>query len=147
MGELLKQSVEGDKHTADFEGHTIDVFKLINLAESLEVEDVELDGLQDCIDNNKNWHDKNGNWLGAREIVDEAKKYNGNLDKVIANYPEWQDEIEKIKQADYQTHPLLFIGDNIIDGMHRLTKAWIDGAGVIRVKRFKELPEKAIIPK
>lgn len=67
------------------------------------------------------------------------------MDKINAKHPEWSKHIDEIKKADYKNHPIILIGDTVVDGMHRLTKAWIDGVDKVKVRRFKSLPETAIM--
>jgi hypothetical protein len=95
------------------------------------------------------WKDKNNDWLGPRQILEAIGNHTGtvNWEEIIQNYPAWEDEINKIKRADYQTHPILIIGkSDVIDGMHRLTKAKIDGTQQIKIKRFQSMPENVFIP-
>lgn len=144
--ELPKESRLGDTHTADFGEHISDVYKLINLAGQLKVEEIDIPSLENFKEN-KYWIEKDGkSTLGAYEIVQEYVK-NPDFDKIIKNHPEWQEEIEKIKKADYENYPIILIGDVVIDGMHRLTEAWISGASKIKVKKFEKLPKETIIPK
>lgn len=146
--ELPKESKPGDSHTADFEGYTIDVFKLIELSKEIAAEEIDIQSLekfrQNCY-----WHDRNGNWISPGEIIDEAEKHEDGLvwDNMAANRPEWEDEIRKIQAADYKSYPIILIGNYVIDGIHRLTKAWIDGVNTLQVKRFPALPEETIISK
>ena len=93
----------------------------------------------------KCWGEENNPSIGPYEIV-QAYQKTPDFDELIKNHPEWEREIEKIKKADYQTYPLVLIGEKVVDGMHRLTKAWIDGMTKINVKAFKELPENVIMP-
>jgi len=141
-----KESVEGNINTAMYGDTVYDVYKLIHHAESLKEEIVPLDSLE----GNKNgnyWHDKEGEWLGPHHLLSAIEKYHGqpNWDEIEREHPGWAETIIKIKNADYQSYPILVVGESdVIDGMNRLTKAWIDGVKDIKVKRFNELPNEAI---
>ncbi len=141
-----KVSIEGDTHTATHGENMYDVYKLIHHAESLPEEVVSID----LLEGNKNgnyWHDKKGDWLGPQQILSVVEKFGGhpNWDEIEREYPDWIETINKIRNADYEKYPILIIGkDEVIDGMNRLTKAWVDGATEIKIKRFETLPEDAI---
>ena len=143
---IPKESRQGDAHTADFGEHKIDVYKLIHLSGALEKETVPISELEKFKYNNY-WKDANNNWLGPQQILDEVNKYQGNPDwnEIITNHPEWEDEIKKILKADYKKHPIIIVEGIVIDGMHRLTKAWIDKVDIVEVKRFQKLPEETIM--
>jgi len=141
------ESRPGDAHTATYEEHTIDVYKLIHLAETLEEETISLSDLEHEIEESRNcWKDSDGNWLGPHMILRELDTSSGSpdWDKLIKERPEWAKEVRKIMHARYDKYPLLLIKDKLVDGMHRLTKAFIDGATEIKVKRFGELPEGSL---
>ena len=54
----------------------------------------------------------------------------------------------RLERVDWENRPILIVGkDHVIDGMHRLTKAMLEGSETIKVKRFKEIPEEAILSK
>jgi glutaredoxin len=146
--ELPKESTEGNEHTADFGEHKIDVYKLIEASKSLETEEVDIESLKNFRDNSY-WYDTNGNWIQPGQIIDAMKQYDyaTGWDRIIEEHPEWKEEVEKIKKADYEKYPIILIGDIIIDGIHRLTKACIEGRAQIKVKRFDKLPEETILSK
>ena len=137
----------GDSHIADYGEKKVDVYRLIHLAESLPEEDVSTVKFEEATSENS-WRDKNGNPLSPKQMLAELT-YSGeapNWNALAQNRPAWQDEIEKIKNADYATHPIIVIEENIvIDGMHRLTRALAEKAPIIRVKRFSKLPQETII--
>ena len=145
--ELPKESREGDKHTADYtdeEGnyYNLDVYKVIKASDGLTVESVGINSLENFTDDNC-WYDENGQWLNPRQIV-EAYKSTPDLNEIIKIHPEWREHIEKIENSDYQNHPLIFIEDKFIDGMHKLVKALIHGSSEVKVKRFIRLPQETL---
>ncbi len=140
---LPTQSVEGDSHFSSFQDYQIDVYKLINLAESVEIETVPVEALHDNIYGNY-WKDAEDNWISPHQILAELSLGNPNWDEVKKNHPAWKDEIEKIRNADYHTYPLLVIDTTIVDGMHRFTRALAEGAVDVNIKKFPNLPEESI---
>ncbi len=145
--ELPTESSTGDHHIADFGDQKVDVYKLIHLAKLVPEESVPTAGLEGAMHDNM-WEDGHGSPLTPQQLLAELT-YLGDSpqwDALAQNHPEWQDEIEKIKNADYAAHPLIVIGENtVLDGAHRLTKALAEKAQTIRIKRFSEVPEEAII--
>jgi hypothetical protein len=64
---------------------------------------------------------------------------------IMANF-DWAQHIRRVQNADYTTYPLLVIGDNqIVDGMHRLTKAWIDQVPEVTIRKIANMPAEAEI--
>ncbi len=141
--EFPTESRPGDRHTTDFEDHKLDVYKLIAISKELETEELDLASLAKFRENNY-WHDSNGNWISPGQIIN-AYASAGDWDKIVSDHPEWEREIRKIQEADYHSYPLLLIGEVVVDGIHRLTKAYIENATLIKVKRFSQLPNEAII--
>jgi len=56
-----------------------------------------------------------------------------------------REHIAKVLNADYTTYPVITIKGVVVDGMHRLTKAFMDGVGNIDVKDFEELPDEICV--
>lgn len=143
---LPQESIKGDAHTAEYGNQIYDIYKLIHLSEHLPEEGVPLERLSHMQDGNY-WKDEKGEWLGPHHILAAAKKYHGDIDwsQIIQDNPDWATELEKIRNSDYRTNPLLVIGEDfVIDGMHRLTKALLENASEIKIKRFDTLPNEAI---
>ncbi len=133
-------------HTADHKGTTYDVYKLMEAAEALQEETVPIETF-DALKQQKYWHDNKGEWLGPSDIIELANRHNGNWNAMLLSNLDWAEHIKGTQAADYQTHHILVVGENeVIDGMHRLTKAWVDGATEIRIKRFESLPPEAENP-
>jgi hypothetical protein len=143
--ELPKESAPGNRHTADHDGKTFDVYKLIHAAEPLPVEtinitDIESGALKNC------WNDRDGKKFGPHQIIEVAKRYHGqpNWDEIEKEHPEWAAHIQKIKNVS--SRPVLLVGNILIDGAHRLTKTVAEMGTEIQVRKFEELPEDAVIP-
>lgn len=136
------------RHTAEFEDRIYDVGKVIELAEQIPESEITPQSLEKLRDNNY-WHDKEGNWLGPHSIIGLYEAANQDWDHMVAKQPGWEDHIQGVRRADYEKFPIIVVskGDenHVIDGMHRLTKAWIDKADKIKAKRFEKLPDEAIV--
>lgn len=144
---LPTESRPGDSHMADFGEQKVDIYRLIHLAESLNAETVSMADLEKFKDGNY-WKDGNDEWLGPHHILNEAAKYANTPDwnAITTAHPAWANEIRKILRADYRKHPIIIVEGIVLDGMHRLTKAWLDRADSITVKKFSKLPEGVTIP-
>jgi len=72
------------------------------------------------------------------------KKHGGDWEAMRDEKPEYAKHLLQTFHADYKEWPLLVVGESeVIDGMHRLTKAWIEHAETVDIKRFTELPADA----
>jgi len=136
------------RHTAEHGGKLYDVYKIIELARDLPVLTIPMERLAKMREG-KYWHDKQGNWAGPTEIIELYEQTNGDWDAMVAKRPELEKHIRSVQNADYELYPLITVGPEgeewVIDGMHRLTKAWIDKIAEISIKRFDSLPEEAVI--
>jgi hypothetical protein len=94
-----------------------DVDRLIGLAADLPVEEVVLDDIPEI--DSEYWFD-----AGERPTVR----------KVIGHF-------RLVCEAD-PSYPIILGPDNrVMDGMHRIARALLDGRRAIKVKRLRELPE------
>jgi len=143
---LPLKSIPGDEHFAEYEGKRLDIYALIRLAETLPLENVPLEKIVGHKDQNF-WKDANDVWLGPHHILDAIEMSGGvpNYTKLVSEHPEWEEEIRKIEKADYTRHPILIIGNTVVDGMHRLTKAWAEGISEVPAKRFVSVPAEAVL--
>lgn len=145
-GKLLpSEATASDAHTSDFEGVTIDVYKLIKIAESLSPTLVPLSNFE-ALKTDKFWHDSNGNWLGPEDIISLCKN-NKNPHQLIDDESidfKLREHLQKVLDADYHMYPIISIRGTVVDGIHRLTRAFIDGAENIQVRDFARLPEGVV---
>jgi len=60
--------------------------------------------------------------------------------------PAWTDHVESIKQANLEK-PIWVMRDSgyVFDGMHRLTRAFLDKKSHIKVRYFDRLPKEALL--
>ena len=144
--ELPKESSEGFTHMADINGKIYDVYKLIELAKTIEPKMVPIA----TFDNNKEstfWNAADGSRIEPSDIIDAIGENTESVDweNLIKKYPDWEEHIESIRNADYEKHPILYTHkDVVVDGMHRLTKAWIDKIEEIKTRWLEELPDSAL---
>lgn len=144
--ELPPESIEGFTHFAEINGKVYDVYKLIELAKTIEPKIIPIT----TFDNSKEskfWNDKNNLRIGPPDIIEEGER-GIDWDGLIKKHPEWEEHIESIRNADYETYPIMYTGEDlVVDGMHRLTKAWVDKAEEIKAKYIEELPDSALYKK
>lgn len=89
-----------------------DVLKLIELSSGFAIKDVLLSGIQEL---DKPYWNGNGKALSSREIADHAKL---------------------IMEADI-SHPIILCSEGrVMDGMHRVCKAYIMGESTIKTVQF-----------
>ncbi len=115
-----------------------DVELLKPLAEQLETQEVELGLLKENVSKGHYfWIDRNGEKLGPAQVLRDWDAAQRN--------PAWIDHIESIKRANLDD-PLWVTKDGLVfNGMHRLSRAFIDKVSKVKVKVFEELPKSAVI--
>lgn len=143
--ELPPESIEGFSHFADIDGKIYDVYKLIELAKTIEPKVIPT-ATFDSSKEDKFWNIKEDLRIGPSDIINSLEENAGDIDwdGFIKEHPEWKEHLESIRDADYEKHPIIYTGrDVVVDGMHRLTKAWIDKVEEIKAKWIEELPDSA----
>lgn len=138
---LPLESREGDRHTARHNEYELDIYKLIHLTKDLPIEEVDIKEYDESFDD-LCWTDAHENRVSPRTIVEVYK--NLGLVKAIANHPEYTKHLHQINRANY-SYPILIFKSQLLDGMHRLAKAHIDGQQTIKTRRINQIPEAAII--
>lgn len=141
---IPKESTPDSTHTTEWDDRVYDVYKLIHAAESLPAETIPVQSLERNL-SNQCWFDENGKRVGPADIIRLVSQAGGsfNPEQLIKAHPELAKIVGQIVAADY-SHPLLVVGDHIIDGMHRYTKAQLMQEQELRVKGFSALPESAL---
>lgn len=133
--------------TTTVDGNIYNVVVLIRLAKDLPVEHVDIAQFT-AQKYPKCWTDNNERWLGPWDILKLAQKYHNYWSAIVFANLDWAAHTYRVRDAQYQEYPILIIGaSRVIDGMHRLTKAWIDGATTVPVKRFAVMPQEAFLRK
>jgi len=135
MENLLKQI---NTHTSEYGNKVYDIYALRNYAESLPVEIIPIESLSEAVGPEYTyWLDQNGVMFGPSEILKDWE--------VAQSNPLWQEHISKLKRVNIDTPIWLAPDGTVFDGVHRLTRAFIEGVKEIKVRKFKEIPESAIV--
>lgn len=146
LAESLEPRQVTTRHTFRVDENLYDVHKLIGAAEGLPVEIVPLSIFAGQEDETACWTDKKDKLLGPKQLLDLAAKYDADFNAMILANIDWAQHIVSVRDADYEEYPLLVVGDNnVIDGMHRLTRAWINKETEIKIRRFDKIPPEAEI--
>ena len=132
-----------EQKTYDFEttkvgGKIYNVELLEALAEKVEAEPVPLEELREAVaEGHYYWIDRDGEKLGPHQLLQDWEAAQKN--------PAWADHVETVRRADL-TNPI-WVTENefVFNGMHRLTRAFLDGAETIMARRFRELPKEAVV--
>lgn len=89
----------------------------------------------------KYWKDSDGKDIGPSDLL-EAYRELGDWEAVRLAHPGWEKHIAKVERVNYQIPVLVYEG-NLIDGIHRLTKALVEGATSLPMKVLPGLPTEA----
>ena len=144
MEDFPKESKLGNVHSTTYEGKLYDVYKLIAYSETLPQVDAPLDELGACLDV-LCWSGQNENTKIGPNTIIKAFREAGSWDKLYELYPELSRHAKRVQFADL-SHPILLDPENhVIDGVHRLTKAFIEGQVAIKAKKLDKIPEAAVL--
>ena len=135
------ESSPGAMHTSRHNEFELDVYKLIRLTQELPETDVALGEYESEFDHSC-WTDTNGGSITPRTVIDMYK--NKNLDEAITAHPELAEHLQQISRADY-SHPILIFESKVIDGVHRLAKAYAEGQTSIKARIITQIPQGAVI--
>lgn len=138
--ELPKESREGDRHLASHNEMTVDVYRLIHATESVPVQEMEVTEFQSELDE-ECWTDTSGEKISPSYVIGKIKEEE-DLDTAAREHPELAEHIRRLGQADY-SHPIIVYNGHILDGVHRLAKAVVDGEARVKVKILENIPEEA----
>jgi len=141
MTEFPKESRFDDAHSNTIDGKEYDVYKLIQYGEGIHPIKIEVNELSESLDE-ACWQDIDGKMFAPTDLLNSFVEL-GSWEDVETRHPEWIRHIYKVKNADY-SYPILTYKYRIIDGMHRLLKAQIEGIGDLSVRVIDEAPESAL---
>jgi len=133
-----KLSDYGIKHSSKFneEGY-YDVYKLREFAESFPITEIDTESLSKLMaPENECWTDSEDKPISPHQIVSDW--WNAQ------NQPAWQQHVNKIAYADLEYPIWLTEEGHLIDGMHRVAKAFLMKEPKIKVKFLKNLPKEAL---
>lgn len=116
--------------------YNVDIIK--RSAQELPVRRIPLQQVKEAVaGEHKYWLDRNGVMIGPSQLLkdwDAAQKNEA-----------WKEHIATIKRSNLDD-PIFITKEGIVfDGMHRLTKAFLDGKSSIKAIVFTSLPEEAIL--
>jgi hypothetical protein len=130
--------ISTDIHTARYGDVLYDVGVLNQYAEQLPLSTAPLAEFAELVSAGQYyWEDKNGAKLGPFEILQDWDEAQQN--------PAWAEHIEKIRNADLSAPLWVAPGGQVIDGMHRLTKYFVNSIPEVHYKKFDELPKEAVV--
>ena len=140
----LKNDPSAD-HWLISDGVKYNVGFLIKASEKLPLMNIPLAELNHVL-NDECWDDISGKKLKPREVIDLI----GNLPETDEQwqqlelaYPNLSEHLRRIKQANDSSSILVASIDSeliVIDGLHRLARAFLENKGDVRVKKFDKLP-------
>lgn len=123
-----------------------DVFKLIRAAEAIPISERPLPSLFQWAIRTRGWTDGNEQPLRMREVLKAILRTNpGTLDweGAIQAHPHYADHIARIRDADCRYPILLEPNGDVIDGMHRIAKGFLEQRPTLPVRQFTSIPEQA----
>jgi hypothetical protein len=125
-----------------FDGVRYNVGKLYQWAvENFPVEEVPLDQFRDVFaEDNQPWIGAEGEWIGPHEIVKDWEAAQKN--------PSWAGHIASMARVDMEKPILVSRTGHVIDGLHRLARAFVENRPKIKVIRLhNDLPKEASMGK
>lgn len=130
-------------HTTTHEGKRYDVSMLIALAEKLPVHEVPLSTLSEYLASTDCWTNERGDHIGPAGIIALATKYRMSWTTMMMGDVRYATHIVNVRQADLSYPILRSPNGEILDGIHRLTKAFLEKRATILVKQFPAIPAEA----
>lgn len=142
--EARAPKTEAKSHLTQFGGKQYDVRKLEAAAKSLPIRQFDLSNrdVLEPILKGKYWKDSNGNSIGPNDLLAAFEENKRDWSKVAEAHPEWSEHIAKTMRVNYEM-PVLVHDGNLIDGIHRLTKALSENSPTLPIKILDELPSEA----
>lgn len=144
MDDFQKESKLGSVHSTEYEGRLYDVYKLIAQSELLPQVDAPLGELVGCLEE-LCWSGNNESTKIGPNTIIKAFREAGSWDKLYELYPELSRHAKRVQFADCSHSILIGPGNHVIDGVHRLTKAFIEGQVAIKAKKLDKIPEAAVL--
>ena len=126
--------------TTKVNGIIYDVRKLTALAEQLPIQEAPIEQFRSIASPGHHyWMDINGQPLGPYDILQDWE--------AAQNNPAWAEHVATIKRANLD-RPLWVTKDeesdhDVFNGLHRLTRAFLNMAPTVKTRVFETLPEDA----
>ena len=119
--------------TTQVGGVLYEIEKLREYAEIIPTKNVPLEDVMEAVGKGHiYWIDRNGEQLAPYQIIQDWESAQQN--------EAWADHVASIKRADKEAPIWMTKDGHVFDGIHRLTRAVIDGDPTIRVKIFEKMP-------
>lgn len=130
-----------DVYTLDTEH--LDLYYIRNHVTELVPQEVTLKSLEQQL-NSQGWEEDSQTGSSPSKILNEYRRLSNDLSRVLEKHPEWADRISRIMEADY-SHPILMYKGTIIDGLHRILHAILEGEESIQVHYLEALNSEAFV--
>jgi len=119
-------------------GETYNVDKLFDYADRVPVQEVSLSTLGEAVaEGHYYWTDKHNKKLGPFDLLQDWE--------VSLQNPNWVDHVDNIKNADLQWPIWITADGHVFNGMHRLTRCFVEGISPVKIRVFDSLPPEAIV--
>ena len=119
-------------------GGIYNVEMLFEYSDSIHTKEMPFQDLREAVaEGHYYWDDKKGEKLGPADLLKDWEAAQQNDD--------WSDHVDNIKNADLQWPIWMTREGQVFNGMHRLTKYFVDDITPVKVKIFDSLPDEAIV--
>jgi hypothetical protein len=143
MKSIPAMSTRGDAHTVTVgHGTPYDVYMLIHFASRFQPVEMSTYRLKKKMLKGNCWTDTRGKAFSPDDLIREFQRER-SWEAVERKHPTWRKHIHRTKDADYNC-PLLMYLDEVIDGMHRIVRAFVEAVNNLRVIILEELPSMAV---
>ena len=133
------KSTENDFDIFSLESEHLDLYFIRHFVSEMPPQEVPLSSLESQL-KNQSWEDNETN--SPAEVLNEYNRLSKDISLVLQEHPRWSERLQRIKQADY-SYPILIYKNVVIDGLHRIVHAVMDGKQVIPAHILTALPEGA----
>ena len=125
-------------HTARVGDQLYDIMKLREFAESLPTHTSPIEQFEGYVaEGNLYWEDAQGSPIGPHQILQDWEAAQKN--------PLWEEHVQKIKHVQTSTPVWILEDGTFVDGMHRLTKSFIEKKSVVPYKIVDSILAQGII--
>lgn len=121
----------------------LDLRRIRSLSKELPPVEVPIAELEEQI-RAQQWDEELGTGVTPANILDEYRKLQ-DVSALRAAHPDWTARLERIQSADY-SYPVLIYKKVIVDGLHRILHALMNGKETVPAHLFETLPEDAYVP-
>ncbi len=140
------ESVPGNSHTTSIHGEKYDVYRLIRAAETAPLSERPLSPLFVQAVKIPGWRDSSEQRISMRDVLKailHTSTKTLDWEGAMQAHPHLADHISRIRDADCR-HPILLAPNgNILDGMHRIAKGFLERMDTLPVRQFSSIPESA----